>query len=175
MAANLMTPSLRTARRNRAQFVPFLPGVHSQNFAEVSKILEALKRYYGIVGDVPVILAEDETMIKPHVRLSIDAEITEALKKGLEQAQSLLIQLNMAPHIGVRNQVWWKTPWITERELGLFERSVEESPESLESERDDGDAELADLNTIEDLWGLSSPKCHVKVQNQSWMTMVLMT
>ncbi|KAL3677805.1 hypothetical protein R1sor_020761 [Riccia sorocarpa] len=68
MAANLMTPSLQTARRNRAQFVPFLPGVHSQNFAEDSKILEASKRYYRIVGDVPVILAEDETRIKPHVR-----------------------------------------------------------------------------------------------------------
>ncbi|KAL3695382.1 hypothetical protein R1sor_009458 [Riccia sorocarpa] len=39
-----------------------------QNFAEVSKILEACKRYYGIVGDVPVILAEDETRIKPRVR-----------------------------------------------------------------------------------------------------------
>ncbi|KAL3687177.1 hypothetical protein R1sor_013486 [Riccia sorocarpa] len=63
-----MTPSLRTPRRNRALFVPFLPGVHSQNFTEVSKILEASKRYYGIVGDVPVILAQDETRIKPHVR-----------------------------------------------------------------------------------------------------------
>ncbi|KAL3687374.1 hypothetical protein R1sor_013683 [Riccia sorocarpa] len=62
----------------------------------------------------------------------------------------------MAPHTGVRNQVWWKTPWITERELGLFERSVEVSPESLESERDDGEAELADLNTIGDLWDLTS-------------------
>ncbi|KAL3696540.1 hypothetical protein R1sor_010616 [Riccia sorocarpa] len=68
MSSNLMTPSLRTAKRNRAQFVPFLPGVQAQNFAEVSKILEASKRYYGIVGDVPVILAEDETRIKPHVR-----------------------------------------------------------------------------------------------------------
>ncbi|KAL3694044.1 hypothetical protein R1sor_007695 [Riccia sorocarpa] len=68
MSANLMTLSLRTAKRNRAQFVPFLPGVQAQNFAEVSKILEASKRYYGIVGDVLVILAEDETRIKPHVR-----------------------------------------------------------------------------------------------------------
>ncbi|KAL3678512.1 hypothetical protein R1sor_021468 [Riccia sorocarpa] len=68
MFANLMTPSLRTAKRNRAQFVPFLPGVQPQNFAEVSKILEASKRYHGIVGGVPVILAEDETRIKPRVR-----------------------------------------------------------------------------------------------------------
>ncbi|KAL3696466.1 hypothetical protein R1sor_010542 [Riccia sorocarpa] len=68
MSANLMTPSLRTAKRNKAEFVPFLPGVQPQNFAEVSKILEASKRHYGIVGDVPVILAEDETRIKPRVR-----------------------------------------------------------------------------------------------------------
>ncbi|KAL3684530.1 hypothetical protein R1sor_002552 [Riccia sorocarpa] len=68
MSANLMTPSLRTAKRNRAQFVPFLPGVQPQNFATVSKILEASKRYHGIVGDVPVILVEDEKRIKPRVR-----------------------------------------------------------------------------------------------------------
>ncbi|KAL3698404.1 hypothetical protein R1sor_012480 [Riccia sorocarpa] len=40
----------------------------TKNFAEVSKILEASKRYYGIVGDVPVFFAEDETRIKPRVR-----------------------------------------------------------------------------------------------------------
>ncbi|KAL3688765.1 hypothetical protein R1sor_015074 [Riccia sorocarpa] len=68
MSANLMTSSLRTAKRNMSQFVPFLPGVQSQNFVEVSKILAASKRYYVIDGDVPVILAEDETRIKPRVR-----------------------------------------------------------------------------------------------------------
>ncbi|KAL3677806.1 hypothetical protein R1sor_020762 [Riccia sorocarpa] len=104
----------------------------------------------------PLLAGELEPDLSDFSRLSTDAEITEALKKGLEQAQSLLIQLNMAPHTGVRNQVWWKTPWITERELGLFERSMEVSPESLESERDDGEAELADLNTIGDLWDLIS-------------------
>ncbi|KAL3685298.1 hypothetical protein R1sor_003320 [Riccia sorocarpa] len=30
------------------------------------------------------------------------------------------IELNMAPHPGVRDQVWWRTPWKVEAELKLF-------------------------------------------------------
>ncbi|KAL3687178.1 hypothetical protein R1sor_013487 [Riccia sorocarpa] len=105
----------------------------------------------------PVVAGETEPDLSDFSRLCSDAEITETLKKGLEEAQSLLIQLNMAPHTWVRNQVWWKTPWVTERELGLFERSIEVSPEALESELDEGEAELADLNTTGGLWDLTSP------------------
>ncbi|KAL3701983.1 hypothetical protein R1sor_020005 [Riccia sorocarpa] len=86
----------------------------------------------------PLLAGEVELDLSDFSRLCNDAEITEALKKGLEEAQSLLIQLNMAPHTGVRNPVWWKTPWITERELGLFEMSVEVSPESCELELEEG-------------------------------------
>ncbi|KAL3700859.1 hypothetical protein R1sor_018881 [Riccia sorocarpa] len=36
------------------------------------------------------------------------------------EAQNLLTQLNMAPHTGVRDQAWWKTPWKVESDLKLF-------------------------------------------------------
>ncbi|KAL3701571.1 hypothetical protein R1sor_019593 [Riccia sorocarpa] len=144
---------------------------------EVSKILEASKRYYGIVGDVPVILAEDETRIKPHVRwelrrdtlvgeiepdlsdfnrLQTSVEVIEALKKGFDEAQNLLIQLNMAPHTGVRNQAWWKTPWIIGKELRLFERGLDTSPVHVDTESDEVGGDDADLSGPVDLWDLST-------------------
>ncbi|KAL3680514.1 hypothetical protein R1sor_023470 [Riccia sorocarpa] len=43
-------------------------GRQDQNFLEIAKILEAAKREYGIEQDVPVILAEDETRVKPRIR-----------------------------------------------------------------------------------------------------------
>ncbi|KAL3696514.1 hypothetical protein R1sor_010590 [Riccia sorocarpa] len=209
MSANLLTPSLRTARRNRAEYVPFLPGVIPQNFAEVSKILEASKRYYGIDGDVPVILTEDETRIKPHVRwesrrdtligfcgqkdahtchLGFEVavgsvgpvighasdgdskrrklmladyggndEITAALKKEFQQAQSLLLQLNMASRTGVRDQTWWKTPWVSEKEMRLFERGSEMARDPAHVDLEENGHASTDLETVGDLWELVVP------------------
>ncbi|KAL3678662.1 hypothetical protein R1sor_021618 [Riccia sorocarpa] len=68
MTLNLLTPSLRTVKRSRSKFVPFLPGLQSSNFQEVNNILTAAKQFHGIECDVPVILAEDETRVKPRVR-----------------------------------------------------------------------------------------------------------
>ncbi|KAL3677189.1 hypothetical protein R1sor_027137 [Riccia sorocarpa] len=38
------------------------------NFQEVARILKAAKELHGVIGDVPVILVEDETRVKPTVR-----------------------------------------------------------------------------------------------------------
>ncbi|KAL2632676.1 hypothetical protein R1flu_004155 [Riccia fluitans] len=287
MSMNLLTPSLRTVKRNRSTFVPFLLGLQDSNFEEVAKILTAAKALHGITGDVAVILAEDETRVKPTVRwalssivldcgdvyalgdqdpihngkkminpldrssypivlgdfhaclehmqlvyklyshdhhglniddvmrrdrqnwagygvygsvlviityqffsrvggmrgyernydfgnlldcasglnhlaileygedvvklskahvkqrplwvklhplppghvkpdlsdfarLATDDQITKALKVGLQQAQTLLTQLNMSPHARMRDKTWWRTPWTLEKELGIF-------------------------------------------------------
>ncbi|KAL2621311.1 hypothetical protein R1flu_001516 [Riccia fluitans] len=53
-------------------------------------------------------------------RLATDDQITKALKVGLQQVQTLLTQLNMFPHAGVRDKTWWRIPWILEKELGIF-------------------------------------------------------
>ncbi|KAL2653595.1 hypothetical protein R1flu_021723 [Riccia fluitans] len=57
-----------TVKRIRSTFVPFLPGLQDSNFEEVAKILTAAKALHGIIGDIAVILAEDETRVKPTVR-----------------------------------------------------------------------------------------------------------
>ncbi|KAL3681114.1 hypothetical protein R1sor_024070 [Riccia sorocarpa] len=199
-----------------------------QNFKEVARILGACKAQLGITGDVPVMLAEDETRIKPRIRwesrrdsligfcgekedqypgyevplhllgsdccehffsrvggmagyernydfgdlmscasglnqivwmeygeeniqvgkshvkqrtiwgklhplhpgedepnladfdgLKTDSDMVDALLRGLKEAQNLLTQLSMAPHTGVRDQAWWKTPWKVESDLKL--------------------------------------------------------
>ncbi|KAL3695398.1 hypothetical protein R1sor_009474 [Riccia sorocarpa] len=43
-------------------------GRQSSNFQEVNNILTTAKQFHGIECDVPVILAEDETRVKPRVR-----------------------------------------------------------------------------------------------------------
>ncbi|KAL2622603.1 hypothetical protein R1flu_002808 [Riccia fluitans] len=53
-------------------------------------------------------------------RLATDDQITEALKVGLQQAQTLLTQLNISPHAGMRDKTWWRTSWTLEKELGIF-------------------------------------------------------
>ncbi|KAL3693255.1 hypothetical protein R1sor_006906 [Riccia sorocarpa] len=52
--------------------------------------------------------------------LQSDEEVVSALLRGLTEAQNLMTQLKMAPHTGVRDQVWWRTPWKVEAELKLF-------------------------------------------------------
>ncbi|KAL2610849.1 hypothetical protein R1flu_022541 [Riccia fluitans] len=68
MSMNLLTPSLRTVKRNRSTFVPFLPGLQDSNFGEVAKILTTAKALHGITSDVAVIVAEDKTRVKSTMR-----------------------------------------------------------------------------------------------------------
>ncbi|KAL2641549.1 hypothetical protein R1flu_009136 [Riccia fluitans] len=68
MSMNLLTPSLRTVKRNRSTFIPFLHGLKDSNFEEVAKILMAAKALHGIIGDVAVIQAEDKSRVKPTIR-----------------------------------------------------------------------------------------------------------
>ncbi|KAL2631095.1 hypothetical protein R1flu_015781 [Riccia fluitans] len=42
-------------------------------------------------------------------RLVTNDQITKTLKVGLQQAQTLLTQLNMSPHFGLRDKTWWRT------------------------------------------------------------------
>ncbi|KAL2621273.1 hypothetical protein R1flu_001478 [Riccia fluitans] len=244
MSMNLLTPSLRTVKRNRSTFVPFLPGLPDSNFRDVAKILTAAKALHGITRDVAVILAEDETRVKPTVswgprpihngkkminpldkssypivlgdfhaclehvqdegsernydfgdlldcasglnrlavleygedviklskahvkqrplwaklhplppghakpdlsdfaRLATDDQITEALKVGLQQAQTLLTKLNMSSHAGVRDKTWWRIPWTLEKELGIFGTS---------SSTQEPDHERFEVNEVEEV------------------------
>ncbi|KAL3683575.1 hypothetical protein R1sor_001597 [Riccia sorocarpa] len=60
--------------------------------------------------------------------------VVSALLGGLTEAQNLMTQLNMAPHHGVRDQVWWRTPWKMEAELKLF-RSTSTRVDEPEDEK----------------------------------------
>ncbi|KAL3681242.1 hypothetical protein R1sor_024198 [Riccia sorocarpa] len=66
--------------------------------------------------------------------LESDYEVVEALKTGLKETQGCLIRLNMTPHNRVRDQTWWKTPWVKEKELQMFGKSQpnEDTEEELE-------------------------------------------
>ncbi|KAL2653154.1 hypothetical protein R1flu_021282 [Riccia fluitans] len=306
MSMNLLTPSLRTGKRNKSTFIPFLPRLQDSNFEEVAKKLTAAKALHGIIGDIAVILAEDETRVKPTMRWEarhdtligfygdkdnnvckmdlevevgfgesdhwkglkqrwdkycrqavdpvlghasdndarrrkfmleddfgsegqrwtigwggwvlfgivldsgdvyalgdhdpihngkkminpldkssypivlgdfhaclehischfvvllctifrdklprmalplhlLDDQITEALKVGLQQAQTLLTQLNMSPHAGMRDKTWWRTPWTLEKELGIFGMS------SSIQESDHERFELNDMEEVEEI------------------------
>ncbi|KAL2608559.1 hypothetical protein R1flu_027132 [Riccia fluitans] len=75
-------------------------------------------------------------------RLAIDDQITKALKLGLQQAQTLLIQLNMSPHAWMRDKTWWRIPWILEKELGIFGTS---------SSTQEPDHERFEVNEVEEV------------------------
>ncbi|KAL3678663.1 hypothetical protein R1sor_021619 [Riccia sorocarpa] len=87
--------------------------------------------------------------------LESDSEVVEALKTGLKEAQGCLIRLNMAPHNRVRDQTWWKTPWVKEKELQMFGKSQpnEDTEEDLEDRfGEDGSGSLSS-----DLWDVTTP------------------
>ncbi|KAL2620985.1 hypothetical protein R1flu_001190 [Riccia fluitans] len=75
-------------------------------------------------------------------RPATDDQIIEALKVGLQQAQTLLTQLNMSPHVGVRDKTWWRTPWTLEKELGIFGTS---------SSTQEPDHERFEVNEVEEV------------------------
>ncbi|KAL2622804.1 hypothetical protein R1flu_003009 [Riccia fluitans] len=73
-------------------------------------------------------------------RLATYDQIT--LKVGLQQAQTLLTQLNMSPHAGVRDKTWWSTPWTLEKELRIFGTS---------SSTEEPDHEHFEVNEVEEI------------------------
>ncbi|KAL3675016.1 hypothetical protein R1sor_024964 [Riccia sorocarpa] len=87
--------------------------------------------------------------------LETDEKICSVLQVGLLQAQSLLTQLNMSPHAGVRIKTWWKSPWTLEKELGLFGRpsNTEELEDACRDIHDmENPGEFPELST--DLWDI---------------------
>ncbi|KAL2643716.1 hypothetical protein R1flu_011303 [Riccia fluitans] len=68
----------------------------------------------------PLPLGHAKPDLSDFARLATDDQITKALKVGLQQAQTLLTQLNMSLHVGVRDKTWWRIPWTLEKELGIF-------------------------------------------------------
>ncbi|KAL2612173.1 hypothetical protein R1flu_023865 [Riccia fluitans] len=107
------------------------------------------------------LLGSDSYHAKPDLsnfaRLVTDDQITEALKVGLQQAQTLLTQLNMSSHVGVRDKTWWRTPWTLEKELGIFGTS------SSTQEQDHECFELNDMKEVEEMPNneLSSDQCDI--------------
>ncbi|KAL3685466.1 hypothetical protein R1sor_003488 [Riccia sorocarpa] len=121
--------------------------------------LEVVADYIDIFYSVRLDLYsyENEPDLADFTGLRTDDEFIAALKKGLQEAQNLSILLNMAPHTGVRNQIWWKTPWVSEMELGLFQRGSEVAPDPMDNEGEGFEDELANSNTVGDLWDLAFP------------------
>ncbi|KAL2620839.1 hypothetical protein R1flu_001044 [Riccia fluitans] len=78
-------------------------------------------------------------------RLATDDQIIEALKVVLQQAQTLLTQLNMSLHARVRDKTWWRTPWILEKELGIFGTS------SSTQELDHEHFEVNEMEEVEEM------------------------
>ncbi|KAL2644436.1 hypothetical protein R1flu_012023 [Riccia fluitans] len=68
----------------------------------------------------PLPLGHAKPDLSDFARLATDDQLTKAFKVGLQQAQTLLTQLNMSPHARVRDKIWWRTPWTLEKELGIY-------------------------------------------------------
>ncbi|KAL2651525.1 hypothetical protein R1flu_019653 [Riccia fluitans] len=80
-------------------------------------------------------------------RLATNDQIIKALKIGLKQAQTLLTQLNMSLHVGMRDKTWWRTPCTLENELEIFGRS---------SSTQDPKHECFELNVMEEVEEISN-------------------
>ncbi|KAL3684531.1 hypothetical protein R1sor_002553 [Riccia sorocarpa] len=105
----------------------------------------------------PLVAGESEVNLSDFTGLRSDGEFVDTLKKGLHEAQGLLILLNMAPHTGVRDQTWWKAPWASEKDLGVFAKANDVSTCPADTKAEEYDGEIADPNTTGDLWDLASP------------------
>ena len=64
---NYCGPSYSTTKKINKTSIRFIGGEHSEIFASVAEIYKCAKIAHGIVGPVPVILAEDETKVKGRV------------------------------------------------------------------------------------------------------------
>ncbi|KAL3681020.1 hypothetical protein R1sor_023976 [Riccia sorocarpa] len=111
---------------------------------------------------------EAEPDLASFAKLESYAAVVEALKMGMMDAQHCLIQLNMAPHARVKDQTWWKTPWVKERVHKIFgkacgigkARGMEEpEPDTDESDPEMEFEDVEDGNTglSDDLWEVTTP------------------
>ncbi|KAL2653957.1 hypothetical protein R1flu_022085 [Riccia fluitans] len=113
--------------------------------------------------------------VKPELsdfaRLATNDQRTKALKVGLEQAQTLLTQLNMFPHAGVRDKTWW-TPWTLEKELGIFGRFIstqDPKHECFELNDMEEAEEMPNSELSSDLWDISEATGDRLLWRQTWM------
>ncbi|KAL3696831.1 hypothetical protein R1sor_010907 [Riccia sorocarpa] len=60
----------------------------------------------------------------------------------------------MASRTGVRDQTWWKTPWVFEKEMGLFERDSKTARDPADVDLEENGPASTDLETVRDLWEL---------------------
>ncbi|KAL3685474.1 hypothetical protein R1sor_003496 [Riccia sorocarpa] len=61
----------------------------------------------------------------------------------------------MAPHSHVRDQTWWKTPWVKEKESEIFGKIQAMEETILEMDEENLEDSGVDLST--DLWDVTSP------------------
>ncbi|KAL3682655.1 hypothetical protein R1sor_000677 [Riccia sorocarpa] len=108
----------------------------------------------------PLAVDESEPDLSDFTRLSTDGDIIHALKQGFQQAQSMFIMFNMASRAGVTNQAWWRTPWTVEEDLGLFDKASEVAAEHMDTEAEELEGEIVNLEAPGDLWALTTPVHH---------------
>ncbi|KAL3676221.1 hypothetical protein R1sor_026169 [Riccia sorocarpa] len=108
----------------------------------------------------PLAVEDREPDLSDFASLHTDDDFIHALKQGEQEAQSLFIRLNMAPHAGVTNQTWWKTPWIVEKSLGVFDKASEVAADHLVAEAEEFEGDIANLEVPGDLWALTSHVQH---------------
>jgi hypothetical protein len=64
---NFVGPTYMTVKRENQKGVQFVPGEHREVFRCVAEIYKCAMVVHGVVGPIPVILAEDETKVKPRI------------------------------------------------------------------------------------------------------------
>ena len=64
---NFGGPNYSFTKRVNQKGVQFVPGEHVDIFRSVAQIYKQAKETYGILGPIPVILAEDETKVKGRI------------------------------------------------------------------------------------------------------------
>ncbi|KAL3696452.1 hypothetical protein R1sor_010528 [Riccia sorocarpa] len=71
----------------------------------------------------------------------------------------------MAPHNHVRDQTWWKTPWVKEKESEIFGKIQAMEETILEMDEENLEDSGVDLST--DLWDvISSSNMHADVDEE---------
>ncbi|KAL3676290.1 hypothetical protein R1sor_026238 [Riccia sorocarpa] len=88
----------------------------------------------------PLDAGESEPDLSDFSDVRTDAEFVDALKKG------------------VRNRTWWKTPWVCEKEMGVFDKAAEVAIDPMDVEVQDTDQEMENLHGTDDLWDLAVPQ-----------------
>ncbi|KAL3683977.1 hypothetical protein R1sor_001999 [Riccia sorocarpa] len=63
----------------------------------------------------------------------------------------------------VTNQTWWKTLWIVEKSLGVFDKASEVAADHLVAEAEEFEGDIANLEAPGDLWALTS---HVQPEGE---------